>query len=197
MERTTLIEGEYTFDASAKTITLAAPYDALNQAQIVSIFDITSNDSIFEVGRRRNTISLSGDVITYTSDNSNQNDTDKLRIIIETELIDLTDADRVLFEEDSINPSEIGTSVSFNIMGYEGITLFIKTLKNFEVYVQLTDNTGVNPDWFDLCTVLGVAISFTCNNASKAISVPCKAAKVRVLMKNNDTVASIPYVGVI
>ncbi len=192
-----LKEGEYTYDASEQTITLISKWNELTLSQIKKIHNITRNSTIYDVAAMRYSISISSGIITYTKDTSVYDDSDKLQIIIDTELTDLTDADRILFETDTVNPGEIIASDGFNIMGYEDIMLFVKTAKNFEVYIQFTDNLGSNPDWFEQCTVLGVAISFTCNNSSKAISVPCKAAKVRVLMKNNDTVGDIPYCGVI
>ncbi len=192
-----LKDGEYTYNASAKTITLIPKGSELTLGQIKKIRNLTRNDTLYDSDYPVDPISISSGIITHTHGNTIHANTDKLQIIIDTELTNLTDADRVLFETEAINPGDIGISDGFNIMGYESIMLFIKTLKNFEVYVQFTDDAGDNPDWFDLCTVLGVAISFTCNNANKAISVPCKAAKVRVLIKNNDTVADTPYVGVI
>ena len=74
---------DYTLDASAGTITLGGDHSTVELAQIVSILDITSNDILYDVGIKRSYVTMTGSVITYTSDNNVVNDNDILRIIVD------------------------------------------------------------------------------------------------------------------
>lgn len=79
-----LEDGDHTFDASAKTITLAAPYTALSLGQILSIKDLTTNDVLYDAElQRSDAISISGAVITHTHGNTGQQDTDLLQVVID------------------------------------------------------------------------------------------------------------------
>ena len=79
-----LADAEYTFDASEKTITLAAPYTTLSTGQIVLIKNITKNLILYDSGKQGfEQISVSGDVITHTAGNTGHGDTDKLKIIVD------------------------------------------------------------------------------------------------------------------
>ncbi len=196
MARITLKDDEYTFNASARTITLATPYNALNQGQIVSIFNLTTHDQIFDVVRRKHTISLSGAVVTHTYDNTQHNDTDKLQIVIETEL-SFTDVDNVLFENQSIPAGEIIDSNWLNIEGINSLNLYVSSVLSFTWYVQFADDPATNPDGFDSCNASGTAYSYSTLANKKCIPITdIKASQVRVLAKNNGASAEAPYCGV-
>ena len=79
-----LADAEYTFDASAKTITLGAPYAALSLGQIVKIINITEQSVIYDSESIRNTITMSGAVITHVYDSDGMSDTDELQIVVNT-----------------------------------------------------------------------------------------------------------------
>jgi hypothetical protein len=68
---------DYTLDTASTTITLGT---AVPLERIVSIIDLTSNDTIYDINLRTGTLSITGTTITYTCDN-NMSDGDILRII--------------------------------------------------------------------------------------------------------------------
>jgi hypothetical protein len=72
----------YTLDATAETITLSSPYNGIGIERIVLILDLDSNDVLYDVNLKRDGISLSSGVITYTHDNNVQ-DGDNIRIILD------------------------------------------------------------------------------------------------------------------
>ena len=73
---------EYTFDASAKEITLLAPYSALDVANIVRILNITTHSMIYDCDRAGYPISITAGVITHTSGLADMTDSDELQIIV-------------------------------------------------------------------------------------------------------------------
>lgn len=72
----------YTHDASGKTITLAAPFDALSLGQVTLIKNMTTGTTIWDIQKNNMSISIAAAVITYTYDDDNSNDTDLLHIEI-------------------------------------------------------------------------------------------------------------------
>ena len=78
-----LKDSEYSYVASTKVITLAAPYDGLSVGQIVRIVNLTTGSVFYEAATQRYPISLSGADITHTYDDSNDADTDKFQIIVD------------------------------------------------------------------------------------------------------------------
>jgi hypothetical protein len=78
-----LEDGEHTFDASLRTITLSAPYTALSEGQILKIVNLTTHAVIYEVGTQRFPISISGAVITHTYDNTGMADADLLQVVVD------------------------------------------------------------------------------------------------------------------
>jgi large exoprotein involved in heme utilization and adhesion len=72
---------KYTLDASAGTITLASPYDTLELSQLVAVIDLNTNDVVYDVNIKREGVTLSGGVITYTADSNIMFDEDDLRIV--------------------------------------------------------------------------------------------------------------------
>ena len=84
MTQIILEDSEYTFDASAKTVTLGAPYTGLSVGQIISIIDLKTNDVLYDSNTQRtDAISISGAVITHTHGNTGQADADELQIVID------------------------------------------------------------------------------------------------------------------
>jgi len=73
----------YTLDASVNTITLASPYDTISKEQLVLILDLDTNDVIYDVHLKRDGITFSSGVITYSVDNNITDDTDDVRIVID------------------------------------------------------------------------------------------------------------------
>lgn len=78
-------EINYTFDALAKTITLLSPYNSLEIAQIFSIRDLTTTETLYNSELNDEPISLAGGVVTHThvSSSSKQTNSDILQIIID------------------------------------------------------------------------------------------------------------------
>lgn len=106
------------------------------------------------------------------------------------------DLDAVFFETTQIVSGETAISAWLDVRSDKEKTLFIRTLKNLSVYVQLTDDDN-KENWYDLCDSTGATVTFTCNNVSKAIPISIKGIYMRILVKNNDTTSDTPYVGVI
>lgn len=87
MAQIILTDSYYTFDASLKTITLAAPYGGLSLGQIVAIIDLETNDILYNsMTQRTDAISISDAVVTHTHGNTGQSDTDELQIIIDDDV---------------------------------------------------------------------------------------------------------------
>ena len=71
-----------TFDASAKTITLASPYNTITVEQVLSIRNLTKNMLLYDCTMtNRSSISIDAGVITHTYSGT-MADTDKLMIIV-------------------------------------------------------------------------------------------------------------------
>ena len=82
--QSTLSNSDYTFDASAKEITLISPFDALTVEQILCITNLTANSIIYNSAQQKYPISVATGVITHTYDSSGMLDTDLLQIIVDT-----------------------------------------------------------------------------------------------------------------
>jgi hypothetical protein len=78
-----LKDSDHTYDASAKQITLVAPYTALSWGQIISIKNLTLKQVLYDHENPTHPISISGAVITYTYDNTGHQDTDILQVTID------------------------------------------------------------------------------------------------------------------
>ena len=78
-----LSNSEYTFDASAKTITLAAPYDTMDEENIIRILNLTTYAMIYDCDRAGYSISVAAGVITHEYGNTDMQDTDVLQIVID------------------------------------------------------------------------------------------------------------------
>ena len=79
-----LEDGDYSYVASTKTITLAAPYDALSLGQIISIRNLETKSLYYDSESQRFGISISGADIVHTYGDSDDADADELQIIIDT-----------------------------------------------------------------------------------------------------------------
>lgn len=80
--QTIIGNSDYAFAASAKTITLAAPYDTIGAENVVSILNIATRSMIYDCGRRGYDISITDGVITHTYDSAYMADSDELQIIV-------------------------------------------------------------------------------------------------------------------
>ena len=110
MSQIILDDLEYTFDASLKTITLAAPYTGLSVGKIISIIDLKTNDVLYNsTTQRTDVISISGAVVTHTHGNTGQADTDELQITID-------------IGGSPTNPISVSTGAS-NASAYESVTV--------------------------------------------------------------------------
>ncbi len=206
MVKYTLKDGEYTFNATAKTITLIPPWNALNWSQILSIRNLTVNEQFYDCNSSRYTISVSGAVITHTYDNSYHNNTDKLQIVIDTELTP-SDRDNILFENTSIPAGEAVFSDWFDISGYDKLWLYLSSIMNFTWMAQFTDDDGANAEnaGFDVCNSTGTALTYTTVGKGSPVVAEKKAIplvdirgrKMRIQAKNNGASAEIPYCAVI
>ena len=78
-----LEDSEYSYVASTKIITLAAPYDSLSVGQIIKIKDLTTGSVFYDVETQRFPISLSGADITHTYSDENDADADEFQIRID------------------------------------------------------------------------------------------------------------------
>ena len=211
MGYTTLTDSEYTFDASAQTITLAKPYDTLSLGQIISIKNLTKNVIIFDKDVSKMdkiekytsySLSLSGSVITHFCTSSDFADTDKLAIVIDTEL-DFVDLKTVLLENTSVVAGELVASDPFDILGTKDVAIFVQSTKNFTFYIQVSDDSAEGCAWFDLCDDGVNPITLPCEGkgspvvaSGKSLKKNIKAMQMRILVKNNDTASDTPYVGV-
>lgn len=79
-----LTDSEHTVDASAKTITLASPYDALSLAQILKIYNLTTGSVLYDVDKTDGTISISGAVVTYTYDDASMTNGDSMYVEVDS-----------------------------------------------------------------------------------------------------------------
>lgn len=199
----TLKRWEYSFDASTKGITLLSPHNEIDISQIVSIRNTTRNELLYSDDDSRYQITMSGDVVTHTYDNTQHADGDNLRIEIDAEF-DFTNLDRVLMETDSVAAGEFQTTGWFNIEGYSNITLYISSLIEFTWYVQVADNPADNPDGFDACNKSGTPYTYTTVgkgdpivSVGKAIPMDTlKGSQMRVVAYNAGASAEAPYCGV-
>ena len=74
----------YTFDASAKTLTLTSPYNTTSQEQIVTIRNLTKNIWIYDcTNTGRGNITVSEGVVTFDY-SATMEDTDIIQIKIDT-----------------------------------------------------------------------------------------------------------------
>ena len=197
----TLKDSDYTYDASAKTIALAAWLSGISLGQIKYIHNLTRNDVVYTPTSTINTITISNGLITvaFGYGNDAHSDSDKFQITVDIENADYSDLDEVLSENISVDAGELLTTDWLNIRGVKEVTAYIKTANNCTSSIQVTDdNISVNPDAFTLCAKDGdgSAVAITTNNEGKSYTFINKAEKMRVLVRNNGATADTPYVAV-
>lgn len=107
--QTILEDSEYSYVASTKVITLAAPYNALSVGQIIRIADLTTGSVFYESKTQRYPISISGADITHTYDDGNDADADKLQIVIDIGSIN--------------NPINVNVTSGEDASAYESVTV--------------------------------------------------------------------------
>lgn len=78
-----LSNSDYTFDASAKEITLLLPFDLLDEEQILRITNLETRAVIYDSERRTYPIAVAAGVITHTYDLAGMADADTLQILVD------------------------------------------------------------------------------------------------------------------
>lgn len=78
----------YSLDASSKEISLFSPFDSIKIESFLKIKNLTTGDEIYSSENMDHEISLSEGVITYSYQNPQHADTDKLQIIVLTNALD-------------------------------------------------------------------------------------------------------------
>ena len=81
--QTILSNSAYMFNASTKKITLASPYDILDEERVLKIVNLTTRDVIYDHDRRTHPISIANGVITHTYDETVMKNTDVLQITVD------------------------------------------------------------------------------------------------------------------
>lgn len=119
-----LTDAEHTVDASAKTITLASPYDALSLAQILKIYNLTTGSVLYDVDKTDGTISISGAVVTYTYDDASMANGDSMYVEVDggTEPGGTSSSDPVFTSATVINPpwAHIANEQPFSAQAADG-----------------------------------------------------------------------------
>jgi len=78
-----IIPSKYiTLDPVAKTITLTGPYAALELPMLIKVYNMTTNDMLYDMDIKDTTATMSSNVITYTCNNPNIAADDVIRITI-------------------------------------------------------------------------------------------------------------------
>ncbi len=134
-------------------------------------------------------LSKEGEFIMY------QDEEGKQHVVISS-----ADIDTVLLENQSVQAGEVITSDWFDVSKYREVTVYVKTTKTCVTSIQVTDdNVSANPDAFTLCAKdgAGTAVSLNTSATEQGLSYTftTNAEKMRVLVRNNDTTADTPYVG--
>lgn len=75
--------GLITFNPTAKTITLASPFNQVVESQVLTIRDDTTGENIYERVNPKNPITVAAGVITYTYDSAHQLAADDLQVELE------------------------------------------------------------------------------------------------------------------
>jgi archaellum component FlaF (FlaF/FlaG flagellin family) len=99
----------------------------------------------------------------------------------------------------TVGTNETVIMTSLDVRADPNRTIFVKTTTSCNIFVQLSDDDGDDPIFYDLTILVsGVATKLTipCNNTTIAVPVFAKAMQMRILLKNNGA-ASMPYIGVI
>lgn len=151
MVRVVITDADYTFDASAKTITLVDPYHELNMGQIYQIKNLETEANIYNSTEVKFPISISGDEITHTYDSEGMEDTDKLQIIVDLELFTHDGHLKVLGYYESMGHLETNGNItverangSKSTVGTGPFTIiesdpFIQPVGDTQMYLQSTD----------------------------------------------------------
>ena len=78
-----LPNSDYSFVASTKKITLAAPFDTLDEERILRITNLATRAIMYDSERRTHPISMTAPVITCTYDSTGMGNVDELQIIVD------------------------------------------------------------------------------------------------------------------
>lgn len=194
--------GNYTFDASARTIAITG-MSALTIEQILSIINITRNEIIYSPAHHKGGVgTISGNVISLDYDTTNHADTDKLQIFIERQYIYIRDemddtklsinSDRQLrvikeskidtnnSTSNTLNANEVFTGVGTNISKHCNLTVQLfadqNSANNGMQFQFSTDNVNWD-DTYDF--------TFTANEARR-FQFAVTASFFRVVFTNDS-----------
>lgn len=105
--------------------------------------------------------------------------------------------DHAKWFEEQVGAGADFVTAAIDIEADKDLTLFLKTVQNFTISIEVSDDTDADPDWYTLCDSTGAAITFTAAfNPGRAIPVSIKAAKMRITGHNNGAQADNIYIGV-
>lgn len=142
-----LTDSEHTVDATAKTITLASPYDALSLAQILKIYNLTTGSVLYDVDRTDGTISISGAVVTYTYDDASMANGDSVYVEVDagTTPGGTSSSDAVYTNATRLNPewAQVLDEVNLNAVTVTnpGTAIDVAAYDFISVYVNATSVT--------------------------------------------------------
>lgn len=111
------------------------------------------------------------------------------------------DIDVILLQNETVLAGGLLVSDWLDISGIHEVTVFVKTTKTCVTSIQLTDdNKSAEPDPFTLCAKDGngsvVSLNTSAIEQGLAYTFTTNSEKMRVLVRNNDTASTIPYIGV-
>lgn len=98
MKKIILNKGEYTFDASAKQVTVLAHTELFTKEYLLLITNTTDSKIIYNFGCEGYGGSIAGSTITLEYDTTSMNDGDNLQIILYTETSDADTTTHSLLE---------------------------------------------------------------------------------------------------
>jgi len=129
-----MIRQDYTFNASAKTITFTNP---ISLSKLGAIFNVTAGILIFNVSDPTANGSLTGNVLTLTYNTTTMNNTDTLQIFYSS------DGDDTVLQSITIN--SIGIKTAIDTTGYHELVLQASYDFSGNVIVEVS-NDGSNWD---------------------------------------------------
>lgn len=137
-----LTDTEHTVDATAKTITLAAPYDALSLGQILKIYNLTTGSVIYDVERTDGTISLASDVITYAYADASMANADEMMIEVDVGTAPTGTSSDPIYTASGIGASTVGDGRQIVPTPGTAVALAASTpIKSVTIIAEL-DNTN-------------------------------------------------------
>lgn len=193
-------DSDITFNASAKTITLAEKYSALSIAQIIRIRNITASDDIFITGYSNKSITIIEGVITHTGENGYHANTDKILIELDSNIVKINEDQGAILIDGTVSvPAGQPIIATLDIRPDKDMMILVSTPDSYSLEIEITDELIDSPTrWFKLCDSVGsIKAAMTINNKNLAIPLTAKGTKARFTMVNNGAAASTPYLAVV